>query len=118
MNALNVIYPYKYEGFWVFDEDRAGLIQEPFVSGADEIVECMAHDIPNADKGFRLIFSSTPFPEYMCVFEWRREDLGGNWYFIDSLNMEGWLCPALFKYFEEAPKKIYAKFESKDRTTK
>jgi hypothetical protein len=25
--------------------------------------------------------------------------------------MEGWLCPALFKYFPEAPKKLYAKAE-------
>jgi len=27
--------------------------------------------------------------------------------------MEGWLCPALFKYFEKAPQEIYAKFEEK-----
>jgi hypothetical protein len=27
--------------------------------------------------------------------------------------MEGWLCPALFKYFDSAPKKIYAQFRSK-----
>jgi hypothetical protein len=27
--------------------------------------------------------------------------------------MEGWLCPALFKYFEVAPKEIYAKAEAK-----
>jgi hypothetical protein len=25
--------------------------------------------------------------------------------------MEGWLCPALFKYFEKAPKEIYIKAE-------
>ena len=22
--------------------------------------------------------------------------------------MEGWLCPALFKYFDQAPERIYA----------
>jgi hypothetical protein len=27
--------------------------------------------------------------------------------------MEGWLCPALFKYFDSAPKKIYAQFRPK-----
>jgi len=26
--------------------------------------------------------------------------------------MEGWLCPALFKYFEKAPKEIYVKAEA------
>jgi len=28
--------------------------------------------------------------------------------------MEGWLCPALFKYFSEAPKHIYV--QTKKRT--
>jgi hypothetical protein len=27
--------------------------------------------------------------------------------------MEGWLCPALFKYFEEAPKRIYVQVKAK-----
>jgi hypothetical protein len=27
--------------------------------------------------------------------------------------MEGWLCPALFKYFESAPKEIFLKAEPK-----
>ena len=30
-NALNVIYPYKCEGLWVFDDPRVGLDKEPFV---------------------------------------------------------------------------------------
>jgi hypothetical protein len=34
--------------------------------------------------------------------EWRREEYGGNWYYSPQFDMEGWLCPALFKYFELA----------------
>lgn len=26
--------------------------------------------------------------------------------------MEGWLCPALFKYFEQAPARIFVKAEA------
>lgn len=37
----------------------------------------------------------------------------GMWYFAPSLDMEGWLCPALFKYFDEAPTKLYAQFKRK-----
>ncbi|WP_017717610.1 DUF6717 family protein [Kamptonema formosum] len=37
------------------------------------------------------------------------QEYGGNWYRWEGKNMEGWLCPALFKYFSEAPKKIYCK---------
>jgi hypothetical protein len=29
--------------------------------------------------------------------------------------MEGWLCPALFKYFEAAPKDLYVKAEPLSR---
>ena len=38
-NALMVIYPYKYQGMWVFDDEAVGLVREPFVSGADDIIE-------------------------------------------------------------------------------
>ena len=38
-NALNVIHPYKWEGLWVFDDQRVGLEKEPFVEGADTIID-------------------------------------------------------------------------------
>jgi len=62
MNAINVISPYKHDGIWVFDDARVGLVQEPFVSGADTWIDRVVADIPNAENGFTLIFSSTPFP--------------------------------------------------------
>jgi hypothetical protein len=39
-----------------------GLNQGPFVSGADAMIDCVVADVPNADSGFTLVFSSTPFP--------------------------------------------------------
>src|SRR6516165_12624367 len=62
MNAINVISPYKHHGMWVFDDARVGLVQEPFVSGADTWIDRVVADIPNAENGFTLIFSKTPFP--------------------------------------------------------
>ena len=100
MNALRVIHPYKTEGVWVFDDEAVGLVQEPFVSGAK--------------AGFTLIFSDKPFPGHQAAFEWRREEYEGNWYYAPALDMEGWLCPALFKYFEAAPPKLYAQFKAKE----
>ena len=114
MNTLIAIYPYKYEGLWVFDDAKAGLLQEPFISGADAIIDRMTANIPRAERGFRLLFSAQPFPAFNAEFEWRRQEAGGNWYHSSALDQEGWLCPALFCYFESAPKKIYAKFEAKD----
>ena len=113
MNLINVIAPYKHLGMWVFDDPRVGLAQEPFVAGADQMIDRMVAQIPNAEQGFTLIFSSSPFPGHQVRLEWSREDLAGNWYFSPELKMEGWLCPALFRYFDKAPKEIYVKAEPK-----
>lgn len=113
MNAIIAIHPYKHTGLWVFDDPTKGLVQEPFVSGADEIIERMVQDIPEAQSGFTLLFSAAPFPGHQSMFEWRRSDMGGNWYYSADLGIEGWLCPALFKYFERAPERIYAQFKAK-----
>jgi hypothetical protein len=107
MNTINVIAPYRYLGMWVFDDARVGLVQEPFVSGADTMIDRVVGDISDAEHGFTLVFSATPFPGHQLKLDWRRADGGGNWYYSADLDMEGWLCPALFRYFEEAPREIY-----------
>jgi hypothetical protein len=103
MNAINVISPYKHHGMWVFDDPRVGLVQEPFVSGADTWIDRVVADIPNAENGFTLIFSSTPFPGHQYRLDWRRGESGGNWYYSADLDMEGWLCPASFPIFLGRP---------------
>jgi hypothetical protein len=107
MNALNVISPYKHLGVWVFDDPRVGLAQEPFVAGADTMIDRVVADIPNADGGFTLIFSSAPFPGHQHRLDWHCAEDGGDWYHSEELQMVGWLCPALLRYFSEAPKHIY-----------
>ncbi len=110
-NSLQVLRPYNYQGSWVFDDDRVGLTREPFVLGIDEMIERLVAAIPQPEDGFRLIFSPTPFPGYGAKLEWRREESGGNWYFSSTFGIEGWLCPALFKYFDAAPPEFYARAE-------
>ena len=111
MNALLVIAPYKYQGTWVFDDPAVGLSREPFIAGIDTMIDKAVADIPDAEKGFRAIFSASPFPGANWKLEWRRAESGGNWYYSDQSKMEGWLCPALLKYFPAAPPEIYVKVE-------
>ena len=113
MNAIMVIHPYKYEGVWVFDDPRVGLIHEPFVAGADQFFDRIAEEIPDAEAGVTVLFSGTPFPGHQYEFIWRREENGGNWYYSPTFGLEGWLCPALFKYFEKTPERIYAQVKPK-----
>ena len=114
MNSRLVIHPYKQQGVWVFDDPRVGLVQEPFVSGADVIIDRMVEGIPDADLGVTILFSATPFPGSRHEFDWRREEFGGNWYYNAEYDLEGWLCPALFKYFERAPERLYAQVKPKN----
>ncbi|MEY2479378.1 MAG: hypothetical protein QOI04_305 [Verrucomicrobiota bacterium] len=113
MNSLFVIAPYKHEGLWVFDDPAVGLTKEPFIAGIDTMIDKATANIPNADRGFRAIFSAQSFPGADFKLEWRREESGGNWYYSEQFKMEGWLCPALFKYFPSAPPEIYVKVEPK-----
>jgi pimeloyl-ACP methyl ester carboxylesterase len=110
-NILMVITPYWYQGTWVFDDESVGLNREPFVAGVPEMIDDLVKDIPNARSGFRLLFTSAPFPGYQIELTRVKEEYGGYWYRIKDQSSEGWLCPALFKYFETAPETIYVKAE-------
>jgi hypothetical protein len=114
-NQVMTIPPYWLEsaGTWVFDDPGAGLHQEPFISGVPDMIDHLVQDIPNARAGFRLLFSAAPFPGYQRQLTWQREEDGGNWYASDDPPMEGWLCPALFRYFDKAPAELYVKAEAK-----
>ena len=114
MNTITLIVPYKQFGMWRFDDANVGLKGEPFIDGADIILDHLTERIPDAANGFRLLFSATPFPGYHMKLEWVREDgaVSGNWYRWAGTDLEGWLCPALFKYFDEAPANIFVKAEA------
>lgn len=114
MNSLMTIHPYKVNGVWVFDDPTVELVQEPFVSGADVLIDRMVEHIPHAEEGVTLIFSGGPFPGYQHEFRRLREEYGGNWYQSDEYQLEGWLCPALFKYFEAAPERLYVEVKGKN----
>ena len=112
VNQLYVISPY-YEWTWVFDDESTGLVKEPFVAGMPEMIDHFVRDIPDAREGFRLTFSPDPFPGHQEVLHRVREETGGWWYRTEVPEAEGWLCPALFRYFDEAPELIYIMAEAR-----
>ena len=112
-NALMVIEPYSHAGTWVFDDDRVGLVREPFVAGVPEMIDQLVAHVPGATNGFRMLFSASPFPDYQKRLIKTREHMGGNYYKFEGTEKEGWLCPALFRYYEQAPNELYVKAEAK-----
>lgn len=111
-NSIMTIAPYRANGTWVFDDLSAGLVREPFVAGVPEMIDHLVADIPEADKGFRMLFSAKPFPGHQKKLIWNREEAGGNYYRLEEPPMEGWICPAMFQYFRTAPKELFVKAEA------
>lgn len=106
-NSIFVIKPYKWEGLWVFDDPRVGLDKEPFIAGADTMIDVATAGIPNAEQGFLALFSATEFPGHQIALEWVKEYALGNVYRWEEKGMEGWLCPALLRYFPEPPRILF-----------
>lgn len=111
-NQILVVEPYRHAGTWVFDDPRVGLQREPFVRGIPEMIDRLVSDLPGAERGFRLLFSAGSFPGHQLRLRRVRSEFGGAWYEAEDYRMEGWLCPALFRYFEEAPAELYARAEA------
>ncbi len=106
-NAIMVIAPYWYNGTWVFDDPAVGLKREPFVAGVPEMIDILVKDIPAARDGFRLTFSAKPFPGHQKKPTWLRGDSNGNFYKLSDPPVEGWICPAMFKYYKTPPPNLY-----------
>ena len=114
-NSLLSIYPYEERGTWVFDDKRVGLVKEPFVAGIPAMIDHLVRDIAGAEKGFRLIFSAFPFPGFSMWLKKTEEELSGTWYkMVEAPYLEGWVCPALLKYFKVAPANIYVRAEPRN----
>jgi hypothetical protein len=110
MNQINVIHPYKWQGQWVFDDAGAGLCKEAFVAGADDVCDLLLLKVGyDNEPQFTLLFSKDKFPGAMYRFDHVGIDENGigNLYHCNELEMTGWLCPALFKYFDTAPPQIH-----------
>src|SRR5712691_12346576 len=71
VNSLFALAPYKHEGMWVIDDPAVGLSKKPSIAAIDTMIDKVVADIPNAEHGFRAIFSAFPFPGSIFRLEWR-----------------------------------------------
>ena len=112
------LYPYYLasERCWVFDDPAKNLKAEAFVLGISEMIDRMVDhkQLPDARSGFALTFSAEPFPGHDVELHWQRPGQPtGNWYAgrVAGEHMQGWLCPALFKYFDDAPARLFVRWD-------
>ena len=99
---------------WVFDDPVKDLDKEPLVAGADTLMDIVS----NGSDSSVIVFSDKPFPDYQFQLNWVRPGNEeepesreyGDWYIAPQFeNHNLWLCPALLKYFESAPDRIFVK---------
>lgn len=112
MNSIRIIHPYWDSGSLVFDDAAVGLQREPFVAGADTALMLLSKRVAGCEERFTMLFSDIEFPGSQFRLDWTGYDQGGNWYFCPDVGVAGWLCPALYKYFDAAPTTIWIEIRS------
>jgi hypothetical protein len=107
MNDVKTIRPYDYYGMLVFDDPSVGLDKEPLILGVPEILFglCELSGIKNPKQGFLLNFCAVAFDGFQAQANRLTEENGGWWYQFGP--QKGWLCPQLFRYYDQAPLKIF-----------
>lgn len=110
---MQEIYPYWNGYTWVFDDERVLLVAEPFVLGTDILITNALKRLgilKEAKKGFRLSSSSQAFPGFESELIFKLHESGEAYYKEVNTMEVAWLCPALFLYYKEAPKAIFARY--------
>jgi deoxyadenosine/deoxycytidine kinase len=107
-----VLYPYKQNQTWFFDDLPKKIIREPFVGNTNNIFDSFVSHLEDPKKGFQLFFSAEKFPDYQKSFTKVGKQYDGTVYSDDETQQQGWLCSTLLKYFKKAPKNIYLKVEA------
>lgn len=138
MNSLFFISAYRKGKIWMFDDKQRGIIAEPFVLGASELIQkYLDRKGIKATKDVPIIFSLQPFPEAEVILSCTDKcypykiipgvyTIGKNGikypkmiedtnaepvsaYYIDQEGDQCWLCPAQIKFFGRVADVIYAK---------
>ena len=106
-DTSHTIKPYWHSGAWVFDDPSRGLCAKPFVGRTPEIIDQVLRRAGlQPRQPFMVTFTDYEYHGlgYRFVLEWVREDREGHWYRWSGMEA---LCPALVRYFDVAPKRIY-----------
>ena len=106
MNSISVLRVTEVDGVWAFDDAAKDLHREAFVAGADTLCAQLARQVGNTDA-VTILFSKTKFPTAQIRLDWVGPEGGGNQYVWKETDHKLWLCPALLKYFDTPPKRIY-----------
>ncbi len=112
-NSIFILQPTRNRyGIWAFDDINTGLVQEPFVGDTNILIDNMVleagYTLEEASKGIALLFSPDPFQGHQSEIYLIETTPYGSTYGNDKWDIEPWLCPALYKYFPQAPQRLFS----------
>ena len=112
MNAVFTITPrrMKKSPLWIFDDPQRGLMSEPFLEDASDVLSEIAKKV-NAKNEMVIAFSATEIPNFTAKAtrsgSGQMADQAGCFYNFGEKRF--WLCPAVAKYFQNPPETIFVK---------
>jgi hypothetical protein len=94
------------DGLWKFDDERYGLRAEPLVDSATKLIDKL---LKTARCNLcTVLVSNERVSKRQTRFEWLcATEPTGNVYVLPATGESGWLCPALFHYFDQAPQALF-----------
>jgi hypothetical protein len=98
------IKPYTQGRLWFFDDFKNGLVKEPLTDGVPQVIT-KACQKSSLNQNIQIHFSNFEFSEF--VLDFQKPLRNGNVYRWKKEGLKCWFCPALFKYFSVAPKRIW-----------
>jgi hypothetical protein len=87
-NAVYSIRPYRWQNMWVFDDERVGLVKEPFVMGIPEIINKAVAHLPSPQQGFTVLFNNTGLPSADVVLKKVETESNGTWYEQEGIGLK------------------------------
>jgi hypothetical protein len=103
---------YKKNGVWMFDDFSKSVLEEPFICGSSEIIDCILKEkgiFNGSHRGVEMYFSDQR--ESQDIVELKKiEDLPDNWAKYEYKGIEGLLCPVTIEYLGRHPESIFVRF--------
>jgi hypothetical protein len=112
MNFIIETYKLK-DGTIVFDYPEYLIYKEPFIKGSDDLINYRTENAEFAT----IQFSNYPIQNANAILHYHHSEEDGEYYIDQLTNMDCYLCPALFEFFEQVPRIIFAKITAKNSSS-
>lgn len=106
-NEIKHLSIYRLHNTWMFDDPFLGIIAEPFVPSASEVITELTKEYYGLDTYDTDILIGEDLEQYDAEINLVNVNGGSTYKYKDK---ELWLCPVLLRFFEYPPERIRVKF--------